>query len=582
MVEIRRRARIVSGRIMAEARARGFSIATRCATVEELLEKFRDRVDPESILVNTVESREVGTECAFAILLADRKVAIAGTCVVRDVYADANNPFMRPGMRLAIKRLGPESQKVFDKLVAMRIAPRKMTMALPVVATAPGAKPPVPRASAPTAPRPPAPPSRAPTPPSRAPTSPSRAPTSPSRAPSPVASVAREPARTTPSMQVPVADPAREQLARTPRATPFELEGDARRRPRPAGASLQVEAEGSANPMLGKPAETRTPGSPHVLPANPLTNIPDASLESLVDGHLFDASTEPRESREPHASAEPSAPRAIAPADAASILASLSSASPPAPVEEVARRAARPTVPEPYQRARTQRGQPAVDRAPVARRLESQRSEPLPLPPPPQADEPDSSPVLTAIAAAARANAAAAATSPAIAAEQPSGAPPLVTSRRVDAPLRVRASHRLGARLLATILCIPTIGAAAVVIYMQLARGQAPDVAALAPLVSASSDEPLYERAQVEAPPASFEAVPTHAVLVKTVPTAARVTVGDTYVGLTPTYVKVPANTPVELAIERAGFKPVTYPLTSMRPNQRVLVRLQRLPRGAR
>jgi hypothetical protein len=44
----------------------------------------------------------------------------------------------------------------------------------------------------------------------------------------------------------------------------------------------------------------------------------------------------------------------------------------------------------------------------------------------------------------------------------------------------------------------------------------------------------------------------------------------------------VPANTPVELAIERAGFKPVTYPLTSMRPNQRVLVRLQRLPRGAR
>ncbi len=523
---------------MAEARARGFSIATKCATVEELIEKFRDRVDPESILVNTVESRDVGTECAFAILLADRKVAIAGTCVVSHVYTDANNPFMRPGMRLAIKRLGPESQKVFDKLVAMRIAPRKMTMALPVVATA----------AKPRAPTPPAP--RTPTPPAR------RAHTSPSPTPAPVASVARDPARPTPSVQVPVADNAREPLVRTPRATPFELAGDARRRPRPAGASLQVEAEGSANPMLSKPAEARTPGSPHVLPANPLTDIPDASLESLVDGHLVDTSAEPRERR------DASPPRAIAPADAASILASLASESPPAPAEEVARRAARPTVPEPYQRARTQRGQPSVDRAPVAHRFESQRSEPLPLPPPPQADEHDSSPVLAAIAAVARANAAAAA-----------------TPRVVAAP---RPARRLGVRLLATILCIPTIGAAAVVIYMQLARGRAPDVAALAPLVSASSDEPLYERAHVEAPPASAGDVPTHAVLVKTVPTAARVTLGDTYVGTTPTYVKVPANTPVELAIEHAGFKPVTYPLTCKRPNQRVLVRLQPLPRGAR
>lgn len=560
MDEIRRRARIASGRIMAEARPRGFSIATKCATIDELIEKFRDRVDQESILVNTVESREVGTECAFAILLADRKAAIAGTCIVRDVYTDANNPFMRPGMRLAIKRLGPESQKVFDKLVAMRIPPRKMTMALPVIAKAPAAEPPAQR---PPTSRPAAPPPRA-----AAPTP--RRPTPPSPAPAAAASVAREPGRSTPSVQVPVAGPAREPLARTPRATPFELDDAAKRRPRPTGASLQVEAEGSANPMLGKPTELRTPGSPHVLPANPLTHVSDSSLESHVDSHLFDASPPPPEP------GGPAPPRPLAPAEAASILASLSSASPPAPAEEVARRAARPTVPEPYQRARTMRGQPAGDRAPVGR-LERQRSEPLPLPPPPQSDEPDSSPVLAAIAAAARANAAAAAAS----GERASNAEPLATTSRLEVTPRVRRSRSLGARLVATMLCIPTIGAAAVVIYMQLVRGQAPDVAALAPLVSASGDEPLYERAHVEAPPAAPEPA-THAVLVKTVPTAARVTLGDTFVGTTPTYVHVPANTPVELAIEHAGFKPVTYPLISDRPNQRVLVRLEKLPRGVR
>ena len=119
---------------MAEGRVRGFSIATKCATVEELIEKFRDRVDADSILVNTVESREIGTECSFAILLANKSVAIAGTCAVLDVYTDANNPFMRPGMRLGIKRLGPESQQVFGRLVAARIAPRRMTQALPIVA----------------------------------------------------------------------------------------------------------------------------------------------------------------------------------------------------------------------------------------------------------------------------------------------------------------------------------------------------------------------------------------------------------------------------------------------------------------
>src|SRR6185503_19343934 len=121
---------------MAEGRVRGFSVATKCATVDELVEKFRDRVDEKSILVNPVEHRDGGTECAFAILLADRKPALAGTCVVLEVFTDANNPFMRPGMRLGIKRLGPDSQRVFAMMLEKRLPPRRMTtQALPVIAT---------------------------------------------------------------------------------------------------------------------------------------------------------------------------------------------------------------------------------------------------------------------------------------------------------------------------------------------------------------------------------------------------------------------------------------------------------------
>jgi hypothetical protein len=222
------------------------------------------------------------------------------------------------------------------------------------------------------------------------------------------------------------------------------------------------------------------------------------------------------------------------PADAAKILASLSTAPPPAPAEEIARRAARPTVPEPYQRARTQRGQPDVARAPIPTRLESQRSEPLPLPPPPQGDEQHASPVLAAIAAAASANAVH--SGEAITAELPPITPPAAALPRFEATPRTSASRRLGARLVATMICVPLLGAAAVVLYMRLAHGQAPDVAALAPIIRMSSDEPLEQRAHVEAAPRDDMAGPrTYAVLVKTIPVAARVTVGDRFVGMTPT-----------------------------------------------
>ena len=112
---------------MGQSPVRGFSVATRCQTVEEFVQKYYDRSDDHSILINTVEKREVGGEYAFAILLANKQPVLAGVCVIEDVYTDENNPFGRAGMRLAIKKLGLESERVFADLEACRISKRKRT-----------------------------------------------------------------------------------------------------------------------------------------------------------------------------------------------------------------------------------------------------------------------------------------------------------------------------------------------------------------------------------------------------------------------------------------------------------------------
>jgi hypothetical protein len=136
--------------------------------------------------------------------------------------------------------------------------------------------------------------------------------------------------------------------------------------------------------------------------------------------------------------------------------------------------------------------------------------------------------------------------------------------------------------LLIAVLLGPLLGAAAVVGYLKLAESPATTIAALAPSTLASIEVQTSATAAMEpAPPApAVTTQPIHAVLVKTYPIAAKVTVAGRSFGTTPTYIKIPANTPVSVRMERAGFKPVTYPLTSKRPTDRVFVRLQR--RGRR
>jgi hypothetical protein len=96
----------------------GLMVKTVCRTVGEFVARYRGRVSGRTLFVPVIETRALGGECAFMVLLADDKVALAGVCQVLDVFCDTENQFGRPGMRLAIRRLGIESEVVWSRLVA--------------------------------------------------------------------------------------------------------------------------------------------------------------------------------------------------------------------------------------------------------------------------------------------------------------------------------------------------------------------------------------------------------------------------------------------------------------------------------
>jgi hypothetical protein len=104
---------------------RGFVVSTTCSTVDEFVAKYHSRADDDTIFVSVVDERVLGTECAFAMLLADRQPVLAGICTVIELYRDDENPYGRRGMRLAIRRLGITSEHVFAAMAEARAAAGK-------------------------------------------------------------------------------------------------------------------------------------------------------------------------------------------------------------------------------------------------------------------------------------------------------------------------------------------------------------------------------------------------------------------------------------------------------------------------
>jgi len=70
---------------------------------------------------------------------------------------------------------------------------------------------------------------------------------------------------------------------------------------------------------------------------------------------------------------------------------------------------------------------------------------------------------------------------------------------------------------------------------------------------------------------------PIYMVLVRSYPSGAKVSINDRFAGFAPTYVRVPAFTPVDLEVSKVGFRAATKRITiESLPQQPIIVRLAR------
>ncbi len=250
---------------VAQPKTKALVVATRCSSVEQFVSTFFRFCDDSTFFVATLASRPVGLETAFSIQLEDKTPVLRGLCTVVEAWATPANRFGRPGVRLAVKRLTNESIVVFKQLQVARkaaevadAAKRSEPAALAALA------PPVLPQPAPIQP----PPMRPPIP----------------RATPPATPIVTVPARVTPVRALPVVrvavvTPVEPAPVEPAAAEPTAVEPD-RYAPEPIAASDDL-----TNPVA---TETRTPGSTFILPANPLMNLTDKSLEGFVDCALYE------------------------------------------------------------------------------------------------------------------------------------------------------------------------------------------------------------------------------------------------------------------------------------------------------
>lgn len=242
-----------------EGNQRGLCIATRCATIDEVVRKFARDCDGVSLFASTTTLREVGSEAPFAILLADKAIAMRGWCVVFDAWSTSQNPFGRPGMRLGLHRLTKASRAVFARMNELKAAQHAVgkpmlrgTQALDVnvsVSTSRGMPP-----------------------------------------------VARPPHRTRPtSIQIPQRGVVEAAVPRTSSGA-FALGTVPLRKPTLPLPVIEIPPVSAAPPPTPFPRgstriELFVPGS-EMVPANPLTMLTDP-LERFVDCHLYEETQPP-------------------------------------------------------------------------------------------------------------------------------------------------------------------------------------------------------------------------------------------------------------------------------------------------
>src|SRR5215471_14345850 len=146
-----------------DAKGQLIQVATRCATIDEFVERFAAFAWESSLVLPAATALPVGTQGRFVILLRDQSVAMRGRCRVTEAKPmpeSSRNPAVkRVMMRVALLEMDDASRAVHRRLVALRSAPvplpippepSETTQIEPARGgTAPGAAAPAPVAAAP-------------------------------------------------------------------------------------------------------------------------------------------------------------------------------------------------------------------------------------------------------------------------------------------------------------------------------------------------------------------------------------------------------------------------------------------------
>lgn len=102
------------------SKTKGLRIATRCGSIEQFIATFQRTTDARSFFIPALAQRPVGLETAFSVDLSNGTPALRGLGIVLASWPTTDNPFKRPGVQIGVRRLTPDSERVFEQLLIAR------------------------------------------------------------------------------------------------------------------------------------------------------------------------------------------------------------------------------------------------------------------------------------------------------------------------------------------------------------------------------------------------------------------------------------------------------------------------------
>jgi hypothetical protein len=107
-----------------EARSPAIHVATRCASLDDFVEKFSSFASEGALVLPTSGELAVGTEGRFAILLRDRSVAMRGRCRVTESLpapGNGNGGVRRTMLRVALLEMDEATRVLHRRLLAAQL-----------------------------------------------------------------------------------------------------------------------------------------------------------------------------------------------------------------------------------------------------------------------------------------------------------------------------------------------------------------------------------------------------------------------------------------------------------------------------